>query len=401
MKTLVIMGGGVNQVPLIKASLDMGYHTVLCDANPQAYARDLADEFVVLDISDAGLLTELCREKKADGIICNTESLMEVLADVQTQCGFVGNTVDAVRNINDKYRFRGVQRKAKVFSPELERFDKYADLQEYAQNLNYGVILKPEMCSGSRGVAVFASPADITEEAFEVCAKYSRNHYVMVEQFIDFSSQPALEAEMFVRDGKLQLLCLFRTLRDKKRNILPQCYCADNELDPQTEQRVRDELQNIISVSGIQFGEYNVELSFNNEGEIFVIEINARQGGMMLPDFVHIYTNIDINKLLVSTAVNDLSYEQSLDMNADKWNKNCIHFRVLTDKSGTYQGYTMTPESEKYVAKRFSYSCPGDTIHCSDNNYSTVELLDFVLPDKDTRKKYEQLLFDAVSVKMN
>ena len=95
MKKVVIMGGGVNQLPLIK-KCKSEYYTVVCDANSNASGKDLANEFRCINIADPAKVVEVCREIGAAGVVCNTESLMPCSAQVQTELGLVGNTPEAV-----------------------------------------------------------------------------------------------------------------------------------------------------------------------------------------------------------------------------------------------------------------------------------------------------------------
>ena len=48
MKKIVIMGGGINQIPLIEAAHNIGYTTVLCDGYDNPAGKPKADMFFVL-----------------------------------------------------------------------------------------------------------------------------------------------------------------------------------------------------------------------------------------------------------------------------------------------------------------------------------------------------------------
>lgn len=43
MKKLMILGGGPNQIPLIKAAKKNGYHVIVCDYSESAPGVELAD----------------------------------------------------------------------------------------------------------------------------------------------------------------------------------------------------------------------------------------------------------------------------------------------------------------------------------------------------------------------
>ena len=149
MKKVVIMGGGLNQMPLIN-KCKSEYYTVVCDANKNAMGKDVADEFRCIDISDASKVVEVCREIGAAGVVCNTESLMPCSARVQTELGLVGNTPEAVMNSSDKFLFRQTQERAGVFYPKMQLFSDYETAKAYAAQSKVPLIIKPAESSGSR-----------------------------------------------------------------------------------------------------------------------------------------------------------------------------------------------------------------------------------------------------------
>ena len=207
------------------------------------------------------------------------------------------------------------------------------------------------MCSGSRGVFVIKTSEAFTKDKFEQSIYSSRNGAILIEDYIDFSNKIALEREVFLINGKIVVTCLYRVVRDKKYNTVPQYYCSNIGIDENAVNKINDTLQKIFAEAGINWGEYNVELVCDKDKNIFVIEINARQGGMMLPDFVDRYTKINLSKLLVSTSVNDNSYIKQIELN-NNWNENCIHFRLFAEKTGIFEGIDMDESICKYLVKK-------------------------------------------------
>lgn len=397
-KTIIILGGGYNQISMFLVAKNLGYRTILCDAKRDVVCQQYADEYFQIDISKAEEIIKVVEQTGADGVISNTESLMMCLSEVQSATGLMGNSAEAVEKLINKYSFRSELKKAGLFSPETYRVSTYSEAEEYLNSHNFPLIVKPEKSSGSRGTYIVRKKDDFNEMAFEDSIKYSRSSKVLIEDFVDMSGKTAVEAEMFVYDGKIEHLCCFRTLRDKKYRTIPQCYCSDTELDGKILQKIYDELALLVKQIGITWGEYNVELSFNENNEIFIIEINARQGGMRLPEFVRIYTGIDMNKLLVSTAVNDTSYLEELRRNKPVSDKNIIHFRLLCEDEGIYKGLVIEPELEQYLTESFFYYLEGEKITPTKHSMASVGVLDFKFNDSETRKKYEERLFEAIKI---
>ena len=93
MKKIMILGGGVNQMPLIEAAKSCGYYVVLCDFSDYAPGVELADSFHLVSIIDAEAVLEVAKKENIDGIAANTEAAMKVVAYVAENMQIVGNRV--------------------------------------------------------------------------------------------------------------------------------------------------------------------------------------------------------------------------------------------------------------------------------------------------------------------
>lgn len=395
-KRIMILGGGLNQIPLFRAAKELGYQTILCDANANVVCRAYADEFYQMDISNPTEVCEQAKKRAVNGVLSNTEALMLCLSKVQIALGLVGNHPASIEALINKYLFRQLERRAEVFSPSTVRTARYDEAKQQLYNFGSSVILKPEKSSGSRGTYVLEDFSDFTEAIFADCVQWSRSGAALLEDYVDIRNKPAIEAEMFLIDGEIKYLFMFRPIRDTKYGTIPQCYCSDTELCNTDVARIKDVLNKLVKEAGLRWGEYNVELSFTPQNEIFVIEINARQGGEKLPEFVHLYTGIDMNKLLVSTCMNDMQYFNSVHKKPVRINKDVIHFRILTDKEGVLQEIFIDPSLKKYLRKSFYYHSVGDYLSVPSHSMASVGVLDFIFPDHHTRKIAEKELFTLI-----
>ncbi len=140
MKTIMIVGAGKTQVPLIKAAKKGGYHTIVCDKDPAAPGVALADEFVGVSTKDRDGLYRTAREKKIDGIVANSEYAMCDVSAISSELGLVGNPEDSIAILSSKTRFRELQERAGLFAPKKDVIGE--------------VIVKPDMSSGTRGTTV-------------------------------------------------------------------------------------------------------------------------------------------------------------------------------------------------------------------------------------------------------
>ena len=342
MKKILIMGGGINQLPLINAANELGYKTILCDGNNNPIGRQSADMFYHIDISDHTQVEKIAKKEQVEGIVANTESLMVCLAQAQTNCGFIANPPEAVECLQNKTRFRRLQKTINLVSPVSVCTDNWNVALEEIRKMNFPVIMKPTQSSGSRGIQRIDSVSDIKKCDYEFCKELSRNDFVTLEEFITSSDNFLIQGEIFVWKGVIELFILFRTQKSKTNPYISGHHSFPYCIDKDRYEVIKRTLQSIITESNIEYGEYNIESFFTLDNKYFVIEINARQGGSEIPRAIHHSMGIDLHKLMVTTSVGDITY---LDELTKKFGNSQIYGRYImdlilsTNKTGMYLGY--------------------------------------------------------------
>ena len=119
MKTIMVIGAGKTQMPLIEAAKKEGYHTVVCDLNPDAPGVALADEYCKISTTDRNGLFRTAQEKKIDGILANSEYAMCDVAFISQELGLVGNPEESIAILSSKCKFRTLQKQIGLIAPKV------------------------------------------------------------------------------------------------------------------------------------------------------------------------------------------------------------------------------------------------------------------------------------------
>lgn len=342
MKKILIMGGGINQLPLIEAAKSVGYYTILCDGYCEPAGREYADAFYQIDISDHTKVEDIAKIEKVDGIVANTESLMVCLAKAQTNCGFVANPPEAVDCFQNKTKFRELQRNLQLVAPKSICTDDWQVALDEMLKMKFPIIMKPTQSSGSRGTRRINSFSDVKEGDFVLCKELSRNDHVTVEEFIERPDNYILQGEFFVWDGIIELFIFYRTQMSSVNPYVSGHHSFPYVIDEKKFSRMKEVLQKIVTENHINYGEYNVESYFISNDEYFVIEINARQAGEEIPRSIKYSMDIDLYRLLVMTSVGDTAYLDELRERFGKEQipgKPILDCKLCTDASGIYKGH--------------------------------------------------------------
>lgn len=339
MKTILIVGAGHAQVPLIEAANKEGYRTVVCDMDKAAPGVRLADEFCAVSTRDRRGLLAVAKECRIDGIVANSEYAMCDVAHIAHTMGLVGMPEEAAATLSSKGEFRALQKSAGLYAPTCLQGSSAEQLLAGTPSLKFPVVVKPDQSSGTRGTNIIASPSnrEALEQSISTCLEISRNDKAVVEEYMPVPSRSTIEGEVFVHDGRILWDGLFQTIRGGMDGTIPMTYVFPLKENGERLTALREALTRALDVAGATHGEFNAEAYFTSSGEPFIIEINPRQGGNDLPRYVQEHCGVDLYRLLVTTSMGDDRYWRALK-NRERERRPIIHHVLYPWQAGRFRG---------------------------------------------------------------
>ena len=128
MNKILILGAGLMQKPAILAAKHLGFKAIVVDANKNAVAVPMADEFYPVDLKDRESLLELAKKlnKKGDlkGVFTAGTDFSASVSFVAENLGLPAHSFEAALNASDKVRMRACFEKAGVPSPKFQELDE-------------------------------------------------------------------------------------------------------------------------------------------------------------------------------------------------------------------------------------------------------------------------------------
>lgn len=399
MKKIVILGGGINQLPLIIAAKDLGYYVVLCDFRDNVEGIGLSNIHYQIDTLNYDEVAEVCRHEAPDGIISNSEPAMPIVAAISEDFGFVGNSRESIQTFISKSRFRSLQKRLGCFAPDYYEISTEEELWDSIDELKYPIIIKPAQCSGSRGSRrIDGFDKDLIHNVFSDCLRYTFNGKVLVEEFVEMPSLTTIEGDVFLHNGKILYDGLFSTTRAEWASMVPMTYTAPAVIDPLQQAKIISALDKVFRASGIRHGEYNIEGYFNADGEFFIIEINVRQGGHEIPFLIKDFTGMDYTRLLVSTSVGDDSYWEK-EMESKPVYRNIIKQTTFSQFNGKYDGLFVDPLIEGNVYRIIENKKKGEMVEQCVDGQSLVAIVDLEFQRREEQLRVYDKMNDLILVK--
>lgn len=385
---IMILGGGENQLPLIKMALELGYYTIVCDMRSGLEGINLADLHLPINYMEKETVLEKAKAHQIDGIISNSEPAMLTVAYVAEHMGLPGNTVRSVEKLISKDGFRQLQHEIGVYSPMHYANVSLAELKKVAKDMRYPIVVKPSESSGSRGTTrMDAYQEDLLEKAFLECEGFSRNHCVSVEEYVEMPKPSIIGADVFVLGEETLWYGLYRQDRSPAAPMIPMNEIFPMELSPEEEKIYRDTVRKTLKGAGISHGEYNVEAYFTKDHQLFVIEINPRQGGNNIPRLIYETCGVSFDKLLVTSCVGDDSYFKSVK--TAQLDRHYVTQQVVfAREDGRYNGVHIAEEVVPYVQWIHEEYQTGDIISRGNNAEDALAYVCLKFDSKQLQEKY-------------
>lgn len=316
----------------LKEAAALGYRSVFCGNKATERIRRLADICYEADWNDTDQLIRIAEKEKVDGIVALCDPAVLPAARTAAALGLPGNSTGSLEVLLSKNRFRTLQESAGLFCPRHAVFEKIEEIGDALASFRYPLIVKPLLASSSFGQTVLDNASGLAE-AFAAAARVSRNGAVCIEEYIKPGSMRSVEADVFVVDGKI----LWDGMRDcwhlESAPLRPLYDVYPVHMTESELAEFKREVSGALRAAGVQLGEFNVEGFFNEAGRFFIVEINPRQAGYFNPQHIELCYGVNLTKLLVTTAVGDMEYYESL-AGLERTATNLLSYSVFSRTEG-------------------------------------------------------------------
>ena len=258
-RRLLILGAGMESVPIYKRAKELGVYTIAIDHIPASPAKKIADAAFDIDGKDVKALTVLVRRERIDGILLGcadplTSYYVELCEATGKPCYIERRTLDFFTNKNV---FRKICKQADI--PVVPSFfsGKHWE-KDMVRNIRYPAIVKPAVCRGGNGVVLCRSEKEASC-AFEKAAAISDNHEAILEKYMDLED---IGINYIIINGVPYLLPLSdRKVLRESDNISAVTY-GNRFPSLQTEffgKKYHDKFVKMFHALGIRYGVFNAQ----------------------------------------------------------------------------------------------------------------------------------------------
>lgn len=390
MKKIMILGGGILQLPGIQQAKAMGLDVVVADMNPEAVGFAVPDVHrEIVSTIDTPAVLEAARRHKIDGIMTLASDMpMRTIAVVAKELGLVGIDEQTAMNTTNKAVMRRCLYEHGVPVPKFFRIADEAALLTAYREFRGKVIIKPADNSGSRGVVQL--PAAVDErtllEAYAYSKQSSRCGDVVLEEFME---GPEVSVESITVNGECHVVQITDKLTTGAPYFVEMGHSQPSALPADVREAIADVARRATYAVGIQNGPAHTEIMVTAEGPK-VVELGARLGG----------DNITTHLVPLSTGVNmvDCCIRIALGMAPDLQPKlSCgSAIRYVKNQHGVIRAIDGldTAKQVPHVQQVSIVHGVGDTV---GEIKSSVDRVGFVIAQADTASEAVAACEDALT----
>lgn len=353
-KLIHIVGGGFNQVPLVKKAKQMGYSILVTDMNVNPPCKQYADHYEQINTTNKQATLSCAEKYKIDYITTDqTDVAVPTVAFIAEKLKLLGIGYKTALQFTNKYVMRrALKGLLDEHMPECHYFDNEPEAEKFCKELSKlsEYLLKPINSQGSKGVAILDQRYT---EKIATAFKESVDRGIIIEKYI---SGFEFSVESFVKDEKVYNLTLTKKYHYNSNPCIDERNTFLGDIDPILEKKIFDVNTKVIKALGLPFGNTHAEYKVK-DGNVYLIEIAARgAGGSICSSIIPFLTGFDPLEALLKTLTG-----QSFEIKIEDYKK-------------------------KYAVLKFFNFAPGKVkkIHIDKNIFNNVLIFDFNLKEGDT-----------------
>ncbi|QPJ62897.1 MAG: ATP-grasp domain-containing protein [Candidatus Nitronauta litoralis] len=278
---LLIIGGGVFQVPAIKTAQDMGLKVVVTDYNPDAEGMKLADFPIVVSTRNINLTVNAARQFHRsipiDGAMTVGTDASLTVAAVANALNLPGIPTEVAERSTDKIKMRRCLKSAGVPVPGFTAVTTLDEARRIVDATTLPLVIKPCDNMGARGVKKINQPDDLPS-AFQEAKESSISGNLILEEYME---GPEFSLDAIIYDGEITIT----GVADRHITREPWFVEEGHTMPSNAPRNILDEVEQTflaaIRALGINHGAAKGDIKMTAEGAKIVEVASRLSGGWM------------------------------------------------------------------------------------------------------------------------
>lgn len=305
-KHLMVVGGGVFQVPVIKTAKSMGLKVAVTDYNRESEGMLLADFPVEVSTRNVNLTVNTAKQFHRacplDGVMTVGTDASQTVAAVADALSLPGIPFEVAERATDKIKMRQVLRGKGVPVPQFRPVWTLDEGREALNSMALPLVIKPCDNMGARGVRKIERPDDLIP-AFREAKEASISGKLVIEEFME---GPELSLDALVHNDEIFIAGVADRIIEHSPYFVEVGHTLPSSLP---EEQVRETIgvfKQAIRSLGINTGAAKGDIKFTSSGPK-IVEIAARlSGGWMSAYTYPLSSGVNLYKAAIQVALGQM-----------------------------------------------------------------------------------------------
>jgi biotin carboxylase len=304
-KTILIIGGGLLQLPMIQTAKTMNLKTVVADMNPESLGFRIADDSLIMSTKD---VEGMVREAKRYAATHAIHGVVTAGTDASMTVAAVANSLDlpGIRFVDaeccsNKIKMRRRLREHGVPIPNFAPVWSIQDARDALDFLKFPLVIKPADNMGARGVIKIENREDL-QFAFKHAKKFCPTGELILEEYMA-GAEVSVDALSF--NGKYHITGIADRIIEREPYFIEVGHNMPSNLDKEILEEVRSVMFAGMKALGISLGAGKGDIKITKEG-VKVGEIAARLSGGFMSSFTYpLSTGVNLNRAAIMIAMGE------------------------------------------------------------------------------------------------
>ena len=252
------------------------------------------------------------RGKPINAVVAADDHTTILAAMLAERLGLPGNSTESAERTRNKLSLRRALADGGLLSPKFFVAKIDSPPEQYLPQVEFPVVLKPLLLSGSRGVIRADNPDEFVaafhrlatllrgREFFQIRSTAAK--HILIESYI-----PGIEVaiEGLLTRGKLRALAIFDKPDPLEGPFFEETiYVTPSRLSRETQHAIHVAASEACKILGVQHGPIHAEARLNEQG-IFILEVAARTIGGLCSRTLKFGADISLEELTLRHAVGE------------------------------------------------------------------------------------------------
>ena len=326
MRTLLIIGGGAEQVPAYELARKRGLCIVGTDANMDAPALKLAHHKILSSTRDSEQTVEKVKDfsfsHKIDGVMTIANDVPLTVAKVAEELGLTSIGSASAKLFSNKLLMKEAFNRFNVPCPWFSSVKSATELEKLMiMHKAQKYVLKPVDGRGARGVIILDDKTDLGW-AFEESSKYGESKEMILEEFVEGYQ---FSTESFLLDGVCYTPAISERNYSRFNQFWPNMIEDGGTIPANLSSVIRDKINSLIlngaAALGVRYGLVKGDIVLDCEGNPKIIELAARlSGGWFASHQIPSATGVNLVDAVITYALGGSVTKDKLLPKIDKGN---------------------------------------------------------------------------------